>query len=391
MNNLHDVLEICLNEIEQGSDVDTVLFRYPDHADELRPILEASVKAKNMAAPAPSQDVMKRSRAKLLQRAAEMREGRVQPASRRIWSVPLRRALVTLMVVVMLFVSGTGLVRAASTTLPGDNLYPVKRTWEDMLLLFTFDMQKRETLELEHENERLEELNELFAMGRSAKVDFAGYVTRQAGTEWRVSGITVVVSAQTRMPEEQITLGAPVRVRGQTQGNGIVIAERIDLLSPNANLPEVEDHDVEIEQENSGNSNQQREDNSGKGSDNEAPRIESTKTPKAESKPKQVTLEGVVSSIENKFVVVNGVLSDVSLAEVKGTPGVGAIAKMEGYFDSSGIFIVTKIEYRAGTSGTGSGSGSKNANDNDDDSNNDNDEDDSNNNDNDSNGNGGDD
>jgi hypothetical protein len=34
------------------------------------------------------------------------------------------------------FVSGTGLVRAA-TTLPGDNLYPVKRTWEDVLVLLT--------------------------------------------------------------------------------------------------------------------------------------------------------------------------------------------------------------------------------------------------------------
>lgn len=392
MNDLYDVLEVCLNEIEQGSDVDTVLFRHPEHADELRPILEASVKAKSMAVPAPSQDVMRRNRAKLLQRAAEMREAKARPVSRRVWSVPLRRVLVTLMVVVLLFVSGTGLVRAASTTLPGDNLYPVKRTWEDVLLLFTFDMQKRETLELEHENERLEELNELFAMGRSAKVDFAGYVTRQTGTEWRVSGIPVMISDQTRIPEGQVLPGAAVRVRGQTQGDGIVIAERIKLLSSDANLPEVEDHDAEIEGGNSGNSNQQLEDNSGMGSDNEAPRIESTKTPNAESKPKQVTLEGVVSSIENKFVVVNGVLSDVSLAEVKGTPRVGAIAKMEGYFDPSGIFVVTKIEYRGGSSGTGSGSSSTNTNDKDDDSNNDNDKDDKNDNDNnDSNGNGGDD
>jgi hypothetical protein len=49
MNNLYEALEICLKEIEQGADVDTVLFRYPDLADELRPILEASVKAKAMA------------------------------------------------------------------------------------------------------------------------------------------------------------------------------------------------------------------------------------------------------------------------------------------------------------------------------------------------------
>jgi hypothetical protein len=45
MNKLYEVLEICLQEIEQGVDIDTVLFRYPDLADELRPILEASVNA----------------------------------------------------------------------------------------------------------------------------------------------------------------------------------------------------------------------------------------------------------------------------------------------------------------------------------------------------------
>ncbi|MCK7519463.1 MAG: hypothetical protein MZV64_17885 [Ignavibacteriales bacterium] len=54
---------MCLKEIEQGADVDTVLFRHPERADELRPILEASVKAKAMAAPAPSQEVLRRNRA----------------------------------------------------------------------------------------------------------------------------------------------------------------------------------------------------------------------------------------------------------------------------------------------------------------------------------------
>ncbi len=172
MNDLYETLEICLREIEHGMDIDTLLSRYPDLAKELRPMLEASVKAKAMAGTGPSQDTVRRTRAKLLQHAAELRAGKVKPKSHRIWSVPLRRALVTLMVVAVLFVSGTGLVRASSNSLPGDNLYPVKRTWEDTLLLLTFDAQKRGELELEHEHERLDELNELFTEGRSASVDF---------------------------------------------------------------------------------------------------------------------------------------------------------------------------------------------------------------------------
>ena len=120
--------------------------------------------------------------------------------------------------------------RTASTTIPGDNLYPVKRTWEDLLVLFTFNPQERETLELEHENERLYELQELFAKGRSVEVDFAGVVTNQTGSDWLVSGIPVIVSAQTNLHDPGIVPGSPVRVKGHTQSNGAVLAEEIELL-----------------------------------------------------------------------------------------------------------------------------------------------------------------
>ncbi len=351
MTNLYDALEMCLKEIEQGADVDTVLFRHPERADELRPILEASVKAKAMAAPAPSQEVLRRNRAKLLQHASELRERKAAPAPRRIWSVPLRRALVTFMVIAMLFVSGTGLVRASSATLPGDNLYPVKRTWESLSLFLAFDAQKREALEFEHENERLEELNELLAEGRSAKVDFAGYVTRQTGTEWRVSGITVFLSADTRQPDQPVAVGAAVRVRGQTQGTG-VLAERVELLSSDSRLPEVKDDEPEIEQEKAEDSEEGKEDGSGIPSGTET----AVPIPAATSAPEKVSLEGAVASIQNNLIVVNGIVMDIRFAQdVKGTPAVGALAKVEGYYDANGIFIVTRIEFKAADPGGGGG------------------------------------
>src|SRR5829696_481689 len=104
MNNLYDALEICLQDIEQGAEVETVLFRYPDLAEELRPILEASVGAKSMAIPMPTAEVVRRNRAKVLQQAAQMREAKAK-SSRRMWLAPLRRIAVTLVVVTMLFVS----------------------------------------------------------------------------------------------------------------------------------------------------------------------------------------------------------------------------------------------------------------------------------------------
>lgn len=265
MSNLYEVLEICLQDIERGESIETVLFRYPEYADELRPILEGSINARSMAITAPSAEVLQRNRARVLQHAAQMREAQAKSSSRRIWFASLRRVAVTLAVVAMLFISGTGLVRAASTTVPGDNLYPVKRTWEDVLVLFTFNLQQREALEIEHENERLYELREVFAAGRSAEVEFSGVATSQNGNEWIIAGIRVVISGQTEVRDGPLAIGSAVRVKGRTQSDGLVLAERVRLLAPDEELPD----EAEIEREGHESENDQGEDNSGKGSGDE--------------------------------------------------------------------------------------------------------------------------
>ena len=386
MNNLYDILEICLQEMENGADVDTVLFRYPEFAEELRPILETSVKAKSVAVPDPSSDIVRHNRAKVLQHAAQLREAKARP-SRSFWSVSLRRALVSLAVIATLFISSTGLVRAASTTLPGDNLYPVKRTWEDMLVLFTFDVQAREALEIEQENERLEELSELFTAGRSAEVDFVGLVTRQDGDLWLVADIKVRISPQTDLRDPSIVEGDAVRVRGVTQSDWIVLAERVDLLDAGVPLPHIDDDALEIENDNSGSGNENNEDNSGPGSGDESPEIDSTEPADTESRPRETTLEGTVDSINGSIVIVDGRPMNISNAEIRGDPAVGRQVKVEGYYDNTGVFIVTRIEFLQSDSGRDN-SGSD---DNDNESNDDDGGDDSNDNsnDNDSSGNDG--
>lgn len=366
-NNLYDIVETCLQDIEKGVDIETVLFRYPDMADELRPILETAAKAIQVHVPDPSADVMRRNRARLLQQAAQMREAKVQP-SRRIWTVPLRRTMVTLFVVAALFVSSTNLVRAASTTLPGDNLYPVKRTWEDVLVLFTFNVQAREALEVEHENERLSELQELFTAGRSVRVDFSGRVTRLNGDLWLVAGIPVAVSAQTSLPTQTIAVGDAIHVVGTTQMDGAVVAQTVELLPAGRPLPEVGD-DESFEKEHSGDSSQTSEDNSGKESEGEAPKVEKTQTPESDSgsssnsEPKDKSFNGVVNSINGNILVIDGQIVNISSAKVKGKLKVGVTVKVEGYYDANGVFIVTKIEVKSSDSGSSS-SGDNGSNDN---------------------------
>ena len=289
MNNLYDVLEVCLKEVEKGTDIEVVLARYPDLAAELRPILETSAMATTVSFPGPSAEMVRRNRAKVLQHAAQLRESNVH-TTRRLWSVPLRRALVTLVVIAALFISSTGLVSAASTTLPGDNLYPVKRTWEDVLVLFTFNLQAREALEVEHENERLHELQELFTEGRSAEVDFSGQVTRQEGDLWLVSGIPVVISHQTGYSAQPVRVGDAVHVIGVTQSDGAVLAQWVDLLPAGVPLPEVDDDDSSEDgpdhsdnSNDSDNSNGSDVDNSGEGSGERTPEPDESETSEPES------------------------------------------------------------------------------------------------------------
>ena len=360
MTTLYDALDSCLQEIENGADVESVLVRFPDIVDELRPILLAAVNAQAISAPSPSKDVVQRNRAKILQRAVEMREERARSSFNLNWFAPVRRLAFTFVILFLVFVSGTSLVGAASTSLPGDDLYPVKRSWERLQVFFLLDAQTRKDLEVDHENERIEELLELFAGRRTADVTFSGLITRQNGNEWLVAGIRVQIAPGTELPDEAVQLNKAVRVHGSTLADGSVLAARIEILSPEDTLPEVENEPQDGEEGQN---------------ENESASGESTPVPEESLEPDEVEFDGVLNVRNGDFWTINGMPADVSEAEVIGTPAVGASVTLEGYFNPDGIFIVTKIEFEETDSNSGSGSNSNtNSNDNTNDNSNDNDD-----------------
>ena len=385
MTRLHDVLELCLNDLERGSDLDKILSRYPKQADGLRSILETSVQARDMSVPPPTDEVVKRNRARLLQHAAVMREEKRAPVFWIGWSDSLRRSLVTLVVIILFFVSGSNLVRASAAALPGDGLYPVKRGWENVSLFFTFNANEREALAFEHEQERLDELNTLFANGRQVDVEFSGYLTEKDGEAWRVSNVLVVIQqtdAPTQMPDQDVPLGTAVRVKGRIIGDGVVLAAEIELLPPDYRVPEVEvenDQGVDVEPE----------EDSGIGSEGEAGDV-SLPIPDPKHLPDNEIIKGILTSIGNNFVVVDNTLMDIRHAKIKGVPYIGAPTKAEGYYGVDGVFVVIEIEFSqispSGDSGPSGGNENSNMNSNNNDSN-DNDNKNDNKNSNDNNGN----
>ncbi len=337
---LFNALEICLRAIERGETMEAALARFPALAGKLRPILEASLRARALSVSAVPSDVQRRGRGRLLQRAAELREAKRAP--RRTWIFAFRPVVVTLILAIFLL-TGTGFVRASSASLPGDNLYPVKRTWEDVRLVFAPSEQKRENLELTFENERLEEITELLAEGRSETVSFVGYVTAQNDGRWTVAGVPVVVSHLTLVADQPITIGMAVTVTGRTDAQGFLAAESIRVVAPGTVIPPLENADNDND-----NDPHNYEEN-----------ISGNNTPAPTS-----NLQGKIEFINGNIWVVNGRPVNVGGVDIIGVPAPGADVIVEGYDDTNGIFIATRVTFVNGADNGNGSSVNDNGNDN---------------------------
>ncbi|MDP2776903.1 MAG: DUF5667 domain-containing protein, partial [Anaerolineales bacterium] len=246
MNKIFDALEICLQELENGADMETVLARFPDFAGELRSLLKTSLKARtrSVSAAEPSAEAIRRGRATLMRRAADMRASGVAPRPRKRVIPAFQRLALSFTLAAFLLLSGTGLLNASASALPGESLYPVKRTWEGLRLLLIFNEKARNIFEDQLEYERLDEVNELLVEGRHETIQFAGVFMQVNGAAY-VSGIPVILLVDMQLPAN----GAAVILTGQTNAQGVVEIITLDLLPDGSVVPLGKPVEVELESE----------------------------------------------------------------------------------------------------------------------------------------------
>lgn len=208
-DDIENVLQACLEALQSGQEtIDSLLARYPELADQLRPELEIALWLQSHAeGMGPRPEFVTASRQRLMgelrrDQARERtnghaRDGRADPRevsgapaqdrqtlrhpavqpflgwfTRRL-HLPRTVAALALACVLLLalFFSGSGIVLAAESALPGDPLYPVKTTYEQAALRVSNNELTDAQLSVRFTQRRLMELNRLIAAGRYDNID----------------------------------------------------------------------------------------------------------------------------------------------------------------------------------------------------------------------------
>ena len=144
---LQDRLNACLDRLQRGGTVEECLALYAQDAAELEPLLRtAHLTMRAAAAARPG------ARAELLGHLSHAWQERHARPSRRLSFLPpvfspaLRAGAVALIAVFALVAGGWGATSAAGESVPGEVLYPVKRTHERFLLLIIRPSDERARL-----------------------------------------------------------------------------------------------------------------------------------------------------------------------------------------------------------------------------------------------------
>lgn len=128
--------------------------------------------------------------------------------------------------VVILMIGSVLTVNASARSLPGDPLYSVKRTWEEVRLTLTLNDPARQQLQDQIRQLRVEEVHEMIQMGKTGVVEFEGQLESIAADEWVVSGMRVGMLPDT-IVEGVPGIGQLIRVRARVQNDGTVTALQV--------------------------------------------------------------------------------------------------------------------------------------------------------------------
>lgn len=244
------VLDDCMDLLRSGTTVEDCLARYPEYAEELRPLLGLAAAVKGVPTPRPNAAGVDANRLRMLeavQNTVALTPKRGLAGSG--WlagllggrgSRPLLRAAVALTAILLLVsLSSAVLFASAAGSLPGQTLYPVKRFGESVRLSLTFNSAARQELRTEFRLERQREVGQVLESGQQAMLEFRSHLEEIGDGYWIVGGQRVILDDDTVI-EGQVVLGATVIVHASAPGDGTLRAVKLQVLAdPRMLTPEV--------------------------------------------------------------------------------------------------------------------------------------------------------
>jgi hypothetical protein len=165
------ILNECLQELEAGQPLEAILERYPEEAEELRPLLLTAQNVKATPIARPRSHAQQAGWQRFLGEAIVLRRARERRPVFGFWTRPLLRpvAVAASLVLTLFFLGGGATVYAASSSLPDSPLYPVKLATEEARLWFVFDENDRADILLDQSETRMTEIRKLVQQGKPVK------------------------------------------------------------------------------------------------------------------------------------------------------------------------------------------------------------------------------
>jgi hypothetical protein len=131
--NNEDIFNECLEAVLRGESPEDCLSRYPQQADEIRPLLQMAMAARCASHIEPRQEFRARARYEYRSAVAEACEKSTRRGFRWSW----RWSTAVPVAVAVMMMSGGGVMAASTNSLPGQPLYSVKLAMEQMQLNMT--------------------------------------------------------------------------------------------------------------------------------------------------------------------------------------------------------------------------------------------------------------
>ena len=239
-------LDQCLERMRGGAAVETCLSRYPEYANELRPLLETVTQVGRVLTPPASRTAraegQEQMRAALAKRQ-EQRE-RLGPVAFGLRQVlggllaaltsgglarrPIWQSAV-LSLVILIFTGGGLALAASGYSLPGEALYPMKLARQELRVALTLDPADQTHLQNQFEAQRRQEVGLALAAGNRGEVSFTGTLEDMQAGQWTVTGLSVRVGADTEVSAEPV-VGTQVHVFGRLPGDGSLQATALEIL-----------------------------------------------------------------------------------------------------------------------------------------------------------------